>query len=41
MTDAQVVLGRIDPEHFLGGDLKIDGSLSEKAIASTSPSRSG
>ena len=32
MTDAQVVLGRMDPEHFLGGDLKIDASLSEKAI---------
>ncbi len=32
VTDAQVVLGRLDPEQFLGGDLKIDGSLSEKAI---------
>lgn len=32
VTDAQVVLGRMDPEHFLGGDLAIDGSLSEKAI---------
>ncbi|MDP1731026.1 MAG: hydantoinase/oxoprolinase family protein [Devosia sp.] len=32
VTDAQVVLGRMDPEHFLGGDLTIDGSLSEKAI---------
>ena len=32
VTDAQVVLGRMDPEHFLGGDLKIDASLSEKAI---------
>lgn len=32
VTDAQVVLGRLDPEHFLGGDLKIDASLSEKAI---------
>lgn len=32
VTDAQVVLGRMDPEHFLGGDLKIDGSLSAKAI---------
>ena len=27
VTDAQVVLGRMDPEHFLGGDLKIDASL--------------
>lgn len=33
VTDAQVVLGRMDPEHFLGGDLKIDASLSETAIA--------
>lgn len=32
VTDAQVVLGRMDPEHFLGGDLKIDAALSEKAI---------
>jgi N-methylhydantoinase A len=32
VTDAQVVLGRMDAEHFLGGDLKIDPSLSEKAI---------
>ena len=32
VTDAQVVLGRLDPEHFLGGDLAIDASLSEQAI---------
>lgn len=32
VTDAQVVLGRMDPEHFLGGDLTIDASLSETAI---------
>ncbi len=32
VTDAQVVLGRLDPEHFLGGDLRIDASLSETAI---------
>jgi N-methylhydantoinase A len=32
VTDAQVVLGRLDPEHFLGGGLKIDPALSEKAI---------
>lgn len=32
VTDAQVVLGRMDPEHFLGGDLTIDASLSAKAI---------
>jgi N-methylhydantoinase A len=33
VTDAQVVLGRMDPEHFLGGDLTIDASLSQKVIA--------
>jgi N-methylhydantoinase A len=32
VTDAQVVLGRLDPEHFLGGDLKIDSSLARKAV---------
>ncbi len=32
VTDAQIVLGRMDPEHFLGGDLTIDASLSEVAI---------
>lgn len=32
VTDAQVVLGRLDPEHFLGGGLKIDPALSETAI---------
>ena len=33
VTDAQVVLGRLDPEKFLGGDLTIDKSLAEKAIS--------
>ncbi len=32
VTDAQVVLGRLDPEHFLGGGLKIDPFLAETAI---------
>lgn len=32
VTDAQVVLGRLDPEHFLGGDLKIDPALARAAI---------
>lgn len=32
VTDAQVVLGRLDPEHFLGGGLAIDPALSEQAI---------
>nr|WP_295464419.1 hydantoinase/oxoprolinase family protein [Mesorhizobium sp.] len=32
VTDAQVVLGRLDPEHFLGGDLKIEPVLAHKAV---------
>lgn len=32
VTDAQIVLGRLDQEQFLGGDIKIDASLSHKAI---------
>jgi len=32
VTDAQVVLGRLDPDHFLGGDLKIDAGLAREAI---------
>ncbi len=32
VTDAQVVLGRLDPEQFLGGDLSLDADLARKAI---------
>lgn len=32
VTDAQVVLGRLDEEQFLGGDLSIDASLARQAI---------
>ena len=32
VTDAQVVLGRLDREQFLGGDLKIDPELAHTAI---------
>ena len=32
VTDADVVLGYIDPDYFLGGQLKLDRSLAEKAI---------
>ncbi len=32
VTDAQVVLGRLDPDRFLGGDLSIDRDLATKAI---------
>jgi N-methylhydantoinase A len=33
VTDAHVVLGRITPEHFLGGRLPIDRELAARAIA--------
>ncbi len=33
VTDAQVVLGRLDVDKFLGGDLKIDADLAHQAIA--------
>lgn len=32
VTDAQVVLGRLDPDHFLGGELRIDANLARQAI---------
>ena len=32
VTDAQVALGRLDAEHFLGGDITIDPELANKAI---------
>ena len=32
VTDADVVLGYIDPDYFLGGKMKIDKGLSKKAI---------
>ena len=32
VTDAQVVLGRLDPDRFLGGDLMIDRDLAVRAI---------
>ncbi|HWJ73163.1 MAG TPA: hydantoinase/oxoprolinase family protein [Kaistia sp.] len=32
VTDAHVVLGRLDPERFLGGDMAIDPTLAEKAV---------
>lgn len=32
VTDAQVVLGRLDPERFLGGNLSIEKALAEQAI---------
>ncbi|MCX5496126.1 hydantoinase/oxoprolinase family protein [Kaistia dalseonensis] len=32
VTDAHVVLGRLDPERFLGGDMSIDPELARKAV---------
>src|SRR3984957_1459206 len=32
VTDAQIVLARLDPEQFLGGDIEIDAALSYKVI---------
>jgi N-methylhydantoinase A len=32
VTDANVVLGRIDPDYFLGGEMKLDQKAAEKAI---------
>ncbi len=32
VTDANLVLGRLNPEYLLGGDLKLDGKLAEKAL---------
>ncbi|MEJ2717983.1 MAG: hydantoinase/oxoprolinase family protein [Deltaproteobacteria bacterium] len=31
-TDCQIVLGRIDPNYFLGGQMEVDGGLSFKAL---------
>ncbi|MDH3700327.1 MAG: hydantoinase/oxoprolinase family protein [Alphaproteobacteria bacterium] len=33
VTDANVALGRIDPDFFLGGAMRLDGSAAEQAIA--------
>jgi N-methylhydantoinase A len=31
-TDTQIVLGRIDPDYYLGGEMKVDGALARKAL---------
>jgi N-methylhydantoinase A len=33
VTDANVVLGRIDPNNFLGGSMKLDAAAARKAVA--------
>ena len=32
VTDANLVLGRLDPDYFVGGEMKLDKSLAEAAI---------
>ncbi|MEQ9643419.1 MAG: hydantoinase/oxoprolinase family protein [Alphaproteobacteria bacterium] len=39
VTDAQVVLGRMDPDRMLGGDFQLDPELSKKAIQDKIASR--
>jgi N-methylhydantoinase A len=33
VTDANLVLGRLDPLHFLGGRMRLDGPAAERALA--------
>jgi N-methylhydantoinase A len=37
VTDANLVLGRLNPDRFLGGELKLDVAASEAAIARIAP----
>jgi N-methylhydantoinase A len=34
VTDANLVLGRLDPGHFLGGEMRLDPSAAERALLS-------
>ena len=33
VTDANLLLGRLDPEHFLGGEMRLDVGAAERAMA--------
>lgn len=33
VTDANLLLGRLDPEHFLGGEMKLDTAAAQAALA--------
>ena len=39
MTDANVVLGYLDPDHLLGGDLSVDASAAKRAITKIAEAR--
>jgi N-methylhydantoinase A len=41
VTDADVILGYISPDYFLGGEMKLDRSLAEKAIKEKVANRLG
>ena len=41
VTDANVVLGRIDPDFFLGGAMKLDAAAASAAVEQRSPRRIG
>ena len=41
VTDADLLLGRLDPGYFLGGEMKLDRALLEAAFAAAIPSGSG
>jgi N-methylhydantoinase A len=38
LTDANVVLGRIDPDRFLGGEMRLDRAAAEAAVAALAES---
>ena len=40
MTDANLVLGRLGADRFLGGEMPLDVAAAERAIATRSASRS-
>ena len=41
VTDANIVLGRLDPDFFLGGALRLDAGLARAAVADRVAARSG
>ena len=40
VTDANLVLGRLDPDNFLGGEMRLDGRAGRDVLAGASPDRS-